>query len=333
MIVDDDPDVRFVVASLLSDDFDTCEAHDGLDALEKVERHHPDMIILDINMPVMNGIACCRAIRRQKSFRDLPVLFLSATGDPNVKRQALESGGFSYIEKPFNPDQISRVVLEYFSRYPESLGSQARDENELDSDNLASPSPVRNGMNGNYGAHKLETATPNTGLKNHKHRLLAIIDTPEMLASFTEAVSDGFEFLPIGDPVLAIEWIARFEPEIVVLSIRERRYTGLQIARMIRGNERLSGIKILFIDGPHCSPRDLAAASQLSKYPFLNLPLSSEGIREALQKAESEEGSPIRKRQEYSRIVEELMQYRDVESTLGAGVDYLARYMARIGNG
>lgn len=122
MVVDDDPDVRFVVTSLLALEFETTQALNGLDALEKIDRYEPDMLLMDISMPVMNGIACCQAIKRNEEFQDLPVIYLSATGDPLVKSQALSAGGLAFVEKPFETKELIRLINDKLG----SLGIQPR---------------------------------------------------------------------------------------------------------------------------------------------------------------------------------------------------------------
>lgn len=114
MVVDDDPDVRFVVSSLLALEFETTQASNGLDALEKIDRYEPDMLLVDINMPVMNGIACCAAIKRNPSFEQIPVIFLSASSDPKVRQDAMSAGGVAFIEKPFDTAALIDTIQRHF---------------------------------------------------------------------------------------------------------------------------------------------------------------------------------------------------------------------------
>jgi CheY-like chemotaxis protein len=113
MVVDDDADVRFVVTSLLSLDFETVQATNGLDALEKFERYEPDLLLLDVTMPIMNGFQCCRAVRKREDYTDLPVFFLSAMSDPKVLAEAKESGATDYVEKPFDTKALIDRIREH----------------------------------------------------------------------------------------------------------------------------------------------------------------------------------------------------------------------------
>lgn len=113
MVVDDDADVRFVVTSLLSLDFETVQATNGLDALEKFERYEPDLLLLDVTMPIMNGFQCCRAVRKREDYTDLPVFFLSAMSNASTREEAKASGGTDYVEKPFDTKALIDRIREY----------------------------------------------------------------------------------------------------------------------------------------------------------------------------------------------------------------------------
>lgn len=104
LIVDDDPHIRqllqfaFVKAGL-----DTIEAGDGEEALAVVARQAPDLIILDINMPRMDGLEFCKRLRAES---DLPILFLSSRDDEIDRILGIELGGDDYVVKPFSPREV-----------------------------------------------------------------------------------------------------------------------------------------------------------------------------------------------------------------------------------
>ncbi len=80
MIVDDDPNIRELVLVLLQNNgFETCEAADGREALQKMTNDNPDLAIIDIMMPNMDGFELCRYLRRY--YENLPVLMLTAKGE------------------------------------------------------------------------------------------------------------------------------------------------------------------------------------------------------------------------------------------------------------
>ncbi|MDY0969197.1 response regulator, partial [Sphingomonas sp. CFBP9021] len=101
LIADDDPHIRQLLAfALAKAGLDTIEAEDGEAALAAVESHAPDLVVLDINMPRMDGIETCRRLRARS---DLPILFLSSRDDELDRVLGIELGADDYVTKPFSP--------------------------------------------------------------------------------------------------------------------------------------------------------------------------------------------------------------------------------------
>ena len=104
LIVDDDAHIRQVLAFALGKaGMKTSEAGDGEAALRAVERERPDLVVLDINMPRMDGLEVCRRLRADG---DLPILFLSSRDDEIDRVLGLELGADDYVVKPFSPREV-----------------------------------------------------------------------------------------------------------------------------------------------------------------------------------------------------------------------------------
>lgn len=104
LVVDDDPHIREVVSfSLKNADFTICEAANGRQALDTFCSEKPDLIVLDIMMPELDGIEVCREIRKTSL---IPIIFLTAKSDEIDMIIGLELGGDDYIAKPFSPRQL-----------------------------------------------------------------------------------------------------------------------------------------------------------------------------------------------------------------------------------
>jgi len=108
LIVDDDPRLREVVRYALTQaGFRVREAGDGRAALGEIARKKPDLVILDVVMPELDGVEVCRRIRQDSA---LPVVFLSSKGEEVDRVLGLELGGDDYLSKPFSPRElVSRV--------------------------------------------------------------------------------------------------------------------------------------------------------------------------------------------------------------------------------
>ena len=114
LVVDDDAHIREVVRfGLEKAGFDIVEAGDGQKALEHFQRTKADLIVLDITMPEMDGLAVCREIRKTS---DVPILFLSSRTDEVDRVVGLEVGGDDYVVKPFSPRELVARVQAILKR-------------------------------------------------------------------------------------------------------------------------------------------------------------------------------------------------------------------------
>ncbi len=114
LVVDDDPHLREVVRFALEQaDFQPFEAKDGREALEQFDRVSPDLIVLDVMMPEMDGNDVCRAIRAKSA---VPIIFLSSRDDEIDRVLGLELGGDDYVTKPFSPRELVARIKAIFRR-------------------------------------------------------------------------------------------------------------------------------------------------------------------------------------------------------------------------
>jgi len=122
LVVDDEPQItRALRTSLNARGYDVRSADDGESAMEVFRRWDPELIITDLSMPKMGGIALCRAIR---SVSAVPIIVLSVKGQEATKVEALECGADDYVTKPFGTDELvarMRAVLRRMSA-PAALG-------------------------------------------------------------------------------------------------------------------------------------------------------------------------------------------------------------------
>ena len=107
LIVDDNPEnLRVLSAVLKEEGYDVRAATNGRQALDTVDASEPDLVLLDVHLPEMNGIRVCRKIHENPRHKHLPVIFLSALGDSFNKLQGFEAGGVDYMTKPFDVDEV-----------------------------------------------------------------------------------------------------------------------------------------------------------------------------------------------------------------------------------
>ncbi|CAN5124968.1 response regulator transcription factor [soil metagenome] len=129
LIVDDDPHIRQLLAFALNKaGLATIEAEDGEAALAMVAARSPDLVVLDINMPRMDGLEVCRRIRAQG---DLPILFLSSRDDEIDRVLGIEIGADDYVVKPFSPREVSARVMAILRRSQLKPRTEAEPEQAL----------------------------------------------------------------------------------------------------------------------------------------------------------------------------------------------------------
>jgi DNA-binding response OmpR family regulator len=116
MIVDDDEYIRELVRALLSaEGFETCEAKNGSVALEIIIDEDPDLAIVDIMMPKLDGFELCKHLRRY--YEDLPVLMLTAKGELGNKVAGFSAGADDYLTKPFESEELIARIKALLRRY------------------------------------------------------------------------------------------------------------------------------------------------------------------------------------------------------------------------
>lgn len=106
LAIDDNEDIRTLLVHLLGDDYNIISAVDGKDGLEKARQYVPDLILCDVMMPVMDGLECCRQLKKDVSTSHIPVLLLTARSLDEQRVEGYDSGADAYIAKPFGAELL-----------------------------------------------------------------------------------------------------------------------------------------------------------------------------------------------------------------------------------
>lgn len=111
LAVDDSASIRQMVTFTLKQaGYEVVEAADGVQGLSQAKSESPHLIITDLNMPNMNGIEMIKGIRKEASHRFTPILMLTTESDETIKAQGKQAGATGWIVKPFNPEQLIKVI-------------------------------------------------------------------------------------------------------------------------------------------------------------------------------------------------------------------------------
>src|SRR5210317_51159 len=132
LIADDEPNqLELMDYNLRNAGFSIIKATNGLEALELIENHSPDLIILDWMMPKMSGIDVCRTLRSRSETKLLPIIILSARSEDSDKSLGLDTGADDYISKPFSPKELLSRVKALLRRSRPALVNDILQHNNL----------------------------------------------------------------------------------------------------------------------------------------------------------------------------------------------------------
>jgi DNA-binding response OmpR family regulator len=113
VVADDDPDIVALVGGVLSKNgFEVAGATNGTDALELVRSHRPDLVVLDVSMPNLDGLEVLQFVRSDPETAELPVILLSARAQESDVKNGYAVGASKYMRKPFSPRELVAAVRE-----------------------------------------------------------------------------------------------------------------------------------------------------------------------------------------------------------------------------
>ena len=125
MVVDDEPDVTDLVAYRLTrEGYDVATINEPLQIMGKAREFNPDLFVLDIMMPELDGLKICRMIRADNKMKTVPIIFLTAKGEIEDRIKGLESGADDYISKPFDTKELALRIGLIFKRMSQQSSSE-----------------------------------------------------------------------------------------------------------------------------------------------------------------------------------------------------------------
>ncbi len=117
LVVDDDAPIRLLCrVNLEAEGMEVVEAEDGPEGLEKARSSRPDVVLLDVMLPQLDGWRVAEALLEDPATGKIPIVFLTARAELRDQARGLEIGGVDYITKPFNPVELAEVIWELLAR-------------------------------------------------------------------------------------------------------------------------------------------------------------------------------------------------------------------------
>ena len=117
LVIDDEAPIRLLCrVNLEAEGMTVFEAADGVSGLEQAREEQPDVILLDVMMPRLDGWGAADQLLRDPGTRDIPIVFLTARAEARHEARALDVGGLDFIKKPFNPLELAPLVQSLLNR-------------------------------------------------------------------------------------------------------------------------------------------------------------------------------------------------------------------------
>ena len=117
LVIDDEPPIRLLCrVNLEAEQMEVLEASDGPTGLEKARNEEPDVILLDVMMPGLDGWQVAEALLDDRRTSSIPIIFLTARAEVRDRVRGLDLGGIDYVTKPFNPRELAPLILELTQR-------------------------------------------------------------------------------------------------------------------------------------------------------------------------------------------------------------------------
>ncbi len=253
LVVDDIlSNVKLLEAKLTAEYFEVVTAYNGLEALAKIEEHEPDIVLLDVMMPGMDGFEVCRRIKQSPKTAHLPVVMVTALDQPADRVAGLESGADDFLTKPVD-DAALFARVRSLVRLKMMTDELRMRETTGQSMGLIDP------------AQTLVEAAP-TG------RILIIEDRPESVAWFAGALQPHNEVSAVDSFEEALVRVRGGDYDLIVVSLGLRGFDGLRLCSQLRSLPEGRNVPILVLvsDGDR---RKLTQALEMGVNDYLTRPV------------------------------------------------------------
>ncbi len=261
LVVDDIlPNVKLLEAKLSCEYYEVITATSGLEALEKVENENPDIVLLDIMMPGMDGFEVCERIKSNPETSHIPVVMVTALTDIQDKVRGLEAGADDFLSKPINDIALMARVR-----------SLARLKMAMDEWKLRENSATQFGVvseQSNLMKEPVEGA-----------RILLIEDKDFERDKISSALSTDLNIvIGVDNGLKAMELVASQEFDIMMVSLNLKNEDGLRLCSHLRSNERTRSLPIVMIAGEEDMDR-VAHGLEIGAHDYILRPLEKNELR------------------------------------------------------
>ena len=237
LVVDDESSNIIALTKTLSPIYAVRVAINGPDAIKTAKRHQPDLILLDIVMPDMDGYAVLTALKNSEKTRDIPVIFLTAKNDSESEALGLRLGAHDYIHKPFSQELLLRRVDMHLrlNQDESDLEEEAREQSGASSE--AAPEAEHAGVPLPYpGAGEVK-----------KNSILIVDDESTNIVALTHILSHDYALRVATNGRDALKLAEQFRPDIILLDIVMPGMNGYEVIASLKNSATTKEIPVIFI--------------------------------------------------------------------------------------
>lgn len=258
LVVDDLlANVRLLEAKLTAEYFDVSTAMNGVDALEIVQRTHPDIVLLDVMMPGMDGIEVCQRIKSNPVTQHIPVIMVTALDQPEDRVRCLDAGADDFLTKPVND-------LSLFCRV-KSLVRLKMLTDELRSRALENDAKLNMPEVGEFTENLQDC------------KILVVDDYGSLFERISAGVGSQHRLIKISDPQQAIFAATETAYDLAIIDLDMESFDGLRLCSQLRSLERTRQIPILVIVDPDDN-RKMLRALEMGVNDYLSRPIDQQEL-------------------------------------------------------
>jgi PleD family two-component response regulator/two-component sensor histidine kinase len=270
LVIDDDRMNIKMFSDIFDDRYEVLFATDGKEGLAIASRAIPDLILLDVNMPEMDGREVCRRLKADRSTCDIPVIFVSGANSPDEELQGLQLGAADYLAKPVT----SAIILARVANQIRIRQTQRQLE-ECASTLKTARASTQALQPCSYGSPLCDGKIT---CANSPVRLLIVDDELADLKLMTEIFAEGNEVLFAMDGPKALQLAETMHPELILLDVMMADMDGFEVCRRLKANPQTQDIPVIFITA-NLSPEKEVEGLEIGAVDYITKPINPRVVK------------------------------------------------------
>ncbi|MBN1516170.1 response regulator [Candidatus Sumerlaeota bacterium] len=292
IVCDDDPNVLQQAYEHFSGSYEMISALNGMEALEKLDLYEPDILVMDAQMPGVDGLSTSRAIRKNAKFSNLPIFMLSEKVNREL-REAVDSSLISgYVTKPLDLKALRRTLEEYIERTSHEITEKKMTITAIQRREKQSPAleesasvgfEVKDGINtSNWDMDLPPSSTP--AKSNGKMRIFVLDDDLSVVSYIKAVLEDEYDVQGDTNPINVMQKLRQYQPHLLLLDVVMPQLSGYQLIQLIRMDPELHTLPVILVTA-RADFEERQHAMSLGAAGLIAKPFQPERLLESIDKA------------------------------------------------